>query len=93
MEPSIPQRWLVRSKKISTIDPIRDTLAKEDAETIPDQLQTLIAEESSEDQKEVLADYQANIDRPRKVDFIFLLPIRPADCAEETLCETGNFRS
>ena len=62
-------------KKVYTIDPESDVLAKEDAETISSDLKALIADESSEDQQEILTDYRANIHRPRKVDFVFILPI------------------
>ena len=62
-------------KKVYTIDPESDVLAREDAETIPGDLKALITDESSEDQQEILSDYRANIHRPRKVDFVFILPI------------------
>ena len=61
--------------KVMTIDPGSDILARDDAETIPSDLKDLIAEETTSDQQEILADYRANIQRPRKVDFVFILPI------------------
>ena len=61
---------------IQTIDPRMDPLAKEQAEASLD-LVDQINDERPEDRKEILSDYQENIDRPRKVDFIFILPIHP----------------
>ncbi len=65
----------IQGQTKDTIDPESDALAKEDAQAIADMLDEFIAEESPEDQQEILTDYRANIDRPRKVDFIFVLPL------------------
>ena len=60
---------------IETLDPEEDPLAREDAHNTDD-LIDVIDDEMPGDQKEILADYQENLDRPRKVDFIFILPIQ-----------------
>ena len=64
-----------KNTHLQTIDPEKDTLAQEDAKTVPGRMRSLIEDESTDDRQEILADYQDNIRRPRKVDYIFVIPI------------------
>ncbi len=76
----------VRERELYTADPSRNArISVGSTPVLPDEIQKEIAEEPEDVQDEIAAAYRAEVNRPRRIDYIFVDSDFPQSCIRQEL--------